>query len=519
MSSHYKAFLVVMVLTVGAFWFARPAFVRFMSDEAFVRRRNLWLILTTCAFLIPSFWLYMGVAAVLIWRAGRRDPNPAALYLFLLLLVPPFHVIISGLGVVNKLFPLDHFRLLALVLILPAALRIFQAATNPYGQRSPRTWLAPDIFLLAYGLLPILISMPYVSATGTLRAVVLLAVDVLLPYYVLSRCCRSRQMIIEAIAALALSAAILAPLALFETLRGWLLYGGMADHWRIDDDLGYLRRGDILRAQVTSGQSIILGNFYVVVLGFWLYLQSGLKVWQRWLGSAALLGALAATFARGPWVGAVACGFVFFAVGPNAKTRVVKALGALTLVVAAVLVSPYGDSVVAYLPFVGSVETGNIDYRVLINERLLLLIAQNPFFGSPYFMSYMEDLRQGQGIIDILNVYLSIGAASGLVTLAALVLFLLTAAWRCLKATRLGALTDPDMSSLGAALLASLAGTMLIMYTVSNYLSIPYIYVGLAALMVAYSRVPVGEFVPTTQATEGLDGVAQASDRPVGLRA
>ena len=47
MSSHYKAFLVVMIITALAFWLARPVFTRFMSDDVFVRRRNLWLILTT----------------------------------------------------------------------------------------------------------------------------------------------------------------------------------------------------------------------------------------------------------------------------------------------------------------------------------------------------------------------------------------------------------------------------------------------------------------------------------------
>jgi hypothetical protein len=519
MPTHYKAFLVVMVLTVLAFWLARPAFTKFMSNEDFIRRRNLWLILTTCAFLIPSFWLYLGVAGVLIWRAARRDPNPAALYLFLLLLVPPFQAHISGFGVVNRLFNLDHFRLLTLVLIVPTAFRVREMAKEPIGPPLRRGWVAPDAFLLSYVALQVLLVAPYVSVTGSMRSAFLLTLDLLLPYFVLSRFFKSKQMIIEAIAALALAAVVLAPLAIFETAKGWLLYGGIADHWRISADLGYLRRGDILRAQVTSGQSIVLGNFYVVVLGLWLYLQYKLTGWQRWLGTAAVLGALVATFARGPWVGAVVCGFAFFALGPNAKTRVVKAAAVVVLVVAVALMSPYGDRIVAYLPFIGNIETGNITYRVAVNDRLLLLIAQNPLFGSPYFANSMEDLRQGQGIIDILNVYLSVGAAYGLVTLSALVLFLLTAAGKCLKVTRLNRPFDLDTSRLGAALLASLAGTMLIMYTISNYLSIPYLYVGLAALMVAYARIPASAVEPSVQ-THYSDGDAVIDPRrPYGLRA
>ena len=208
MSSHYKAFLVVMVLTLLAFWLARPAFTKFMADEDFVRRRNLWLSLTVAAFLLPSFWLYMGVAAVLIWRAGKRDPNPAALYLFLLLVVPPFAQPVPGFGLVNYLFPLNHFRLLGLALIVPAALSMRRSAKGPYGQATPTTWLAPDVLLVVYGVIQTVLYLPYSPLTGAMRSLFLLAVDVLLPYYVLSRSCISKSMIVEAIAALALSAVV-----------------------------------------------------------------------------------------------------------------------------------------------------------------------------------------------------------------------------------------------------------------------------------------------------------------------
>ena len=491
MPSHYKAFLVVMVLTLLAFWLARPAFTRFMADEDFVRRRNLWLSLTAAAFLLPSFWLYMGVAAVLIWRAGKRDPNPAALYLFLLLVVPPFSQPVPGFGLVNYLFPLNHFRLLGLALIVPAALSIRRAAKGPYGQATPTTWLAPDVLLIIYGVIQTVLYAPYSPLTGSMRSLFLLAVDVLLPYYVLSRCCTSKPMIVEAIAALALSAVVLAPLALFEAAKGWLMYSDIAGHWGINNDvIGYLMRSDVLRAQVTSGQSIVLGAFYAAVLGLWLYLQSDLKAVHRWLGTAAVLGGLLATLSRGPWVGAVVVGFVYFAAGPNAISRVFKLVGISAVVSAGLLASPMGASIIDHMPFIGTVDAGNVDYRQAVNDRSWLIIRQNPFFGSPYFGNYMEDLRNGQGLIDLLNAYLSIGMAYGLVTLAVFLLFLASVGYRCFKVARLNAATDPDTSKLGAALLASFLGMLVIIYTVNNYLSVPYIYLGLAALMVAYSRMP-----------------------------
>ena len=517
MSSHYKAFLVVMIITALAFWLARPVFIKFMSDDAFVRRRNLWLTLPVCAFLIPSFWFYMGVAAVLVWRAARRDPNPAALYLFLLLVVPPFAQPIPGFGLVNTLFPLDHFHLLGLVLIVPAALRMRRDAAGSL-QTPASTWVAPDVFLVVYGLLLVLLFAPYVSVTGSVRGLFTVALDLFLPYYVLSRSCTSKPMIVEAIAALALSAVILAPLALFESAKGWLLYSDMAGNWQIDSNvIGYLLRSDVLRAQVTSGQSIVLGTFYAVALSLWLYLQSHVTGFRRWLGTAAMAGGLLLAFSRGPWVGAVVCVFAFFAVGPNAKTRVVKLVGASALVIAVVLASPMGGSFIDHLPFIGTVDAGNVAYRQEVNDRSWILIRQNPLFGSPYFSNYLEDLRTGQGIIDLLNAYLSIAMAYGLVTLSAFILFFVFVLAKCLKVTRMNATTDPDTASLGAALMAGLLGMLVIINTVNNYLSVPYLYLGLAALMVAYSRMPAMAVDQTLQTRPADAGLNRA--RHLGLRA
>jgi hypothetical protein len=490
MSSHYKAFLVVILVTMLSFWMARPSFTKFMSDEVFVRRRNLWLILTTCAFLIPSFWGFMAVSGFLIWREGKRDPNPAALYLFLLLVVPPFQEDLPGFGVVNKLFPIDHFRVLSMALILPVVIKMRKAARRPWWHSG---WLLPDICLVTYGFLQIALYMPYMSVTDSLRGIFMLVLDVLLPYYVLSRFCTSKAMIVEAIAAFALSAVILVPLAIFEAGKGWLLYSYISDYWKLNSNfMGYLTRGDVLRAQVTSGQSIVLGNFYAVVLGLWLYLQSSQLVGlRRWLGTAAVVAGLLAAFSRGPWVGAVLCLFVYFAAGPNPFKNSFKLTAAAVALSALVIASPMGATVIDNLPFIGTVDEGNVTYRQEIIDRSWILIRQNPFFGSPYFIHQMEDLRTGQGIIDLLNVYLSIGMAYGLVTLGFFLLFLLVICVKCLKFSYAHRQTDPDTAKLGAGLFAALSGTLLIIYTVSNYLSVPYIYLALASLMLAYSRLPV----------------------------
>ena len=256
MSPHYKAYLVVITMAAIAFWFARPVFTRFMADEDYFRRRNLWLCLTTSAFLIPNFWVHMGVASILVYRVAKKDPNPSALFLLMLLAIPPLEQSIPGFGILNYIFPLNHIRLLTIVILLPELLRIRSKNSNNSTNSRMKYWTIPDIFLLIYAFFQVFLYAPYSQASETARNIFLVVLDVLLPYYVLSRSCNSRSRIIEAMAAFALSAIIFGPLAVFETSRSWLLYEEMANHFNISTDIGgYLLRADILRASLTSGQS------------------------------------------------------------------------------------------------------------------------------------------------------------------------------------------------------------------------------------------------------------------------
>ena len=69
---------------------------------------------------------------------------------------------------------------------------------------------------------------------------------------------------------------------------------------------------------------------------------------------------------------------------------------------------------------------------------------------------------------------------------------------RCIKAVRRFFNVDSDFSMMGASLVACIFGTLLIIATVSNYLSIPYLYFALAGLTAAYLRLSE-EIVPSPE--------------------
>ncbi len=494
MSPLYKALIVVMVVTAVMFYLARPLLRHFMTDADFTVRRNVWLGLTLAAFLIPEYWAYVVVACVLLAYGVKRDTNPAALYAFLLLAMLPIGLDLPGFGLVNQIFLLDHLRLLSLVILVPVAFRLARRSDSPSGYGQPaspvdRSRTQVDLLILLYAALQVVLLMPYEAFTATMRRVVLIGIDLWLPYYVLSRTCRTRESIVEVMAAFALAMFVVAPLAVFESVKSWLLYAGLQGQWGTKDVINYLVRGSFLRAQVTAGHSIVLGSAMMIAFGFWLFLQSRVaRVSWRVLAMLTLLVGLAMPAARGPWLGSILVVLVFLALGPNRGSRTFKFIGAFSVLAAIAVASPYGDHIVERLPFIGNIDEGTVAYRQQLAGISFLLIQQNPWFGTPGFLAYLEELRQGQGIIDLVNAYASIAMAYGLVTLVAFVAAFVLIVARCVRGARSLAGVDPDLSLLGASVAACIVGVLFMLGTVNLYLSVAYLTWALAGLGVAYAR-------------------------------
>ena len=84
-----------------------------------------------------------------------------------------------------------------------------------------------------------------------------------------------------------------------------------------------------------------------------------------------------------------------------------------------------GKRLLDYLPFIGSIEKGNIDYRQRLLDNAMIVIERNPWLGSTDYHKSKEMLSmiQGQGIIDIVNTYLGIALDKGIVGLSLFLFF------------------------------------------------------------------------------------------------
>jgi O-antigen ligase len=484
-AEHIRALIVILVFAAAVFGFARKPTRQLIGNVDFNRRRNLWFAVTLVAFLSHNFWIYATATSLLLLFATKREDNPVALFFMLLFAVPAAYVDIPGFGVINYLFSLSHQRILTLAVFVPTFLAIVRDQSSPAFGRT-----MPDKFIGLYMLLVILLYLRETSITDTLRQAFYQFVDVFLPFYVVSRSLKSCQSFQQALLTFVLAIMLMALIGIFESVRHWLLYSSLTKALGLESGMtSYLMRAGSLRAIASSGQPIALGYVMAVAIGLYLFLQQSISSrLVRRLGLALLLAGLAVSLSRGPWVGALALTTVFIATGRHALKRLML-LGLVAVMSLSLLsILPGGERILNLVPFIGQTEKANIDYREELLKNSLIVIERNPWFGSVDYIDQpeMDAMRQGQGIIDIVNTYVRVALETGLIGLALFVGFfasVLLGVYRAMKSIK-----DKDATEhlLGRALFATLTGALVIIFTVSSITIVPVVYWSLAGLGVAY---------------------------------
>lgn len=487
MPEHYRALIVVLVLSTVVFVFAHRFACAVSGARDFSRRRNLWIVLTLTAFLSHSFWVYSLIAIPLLIFAFSRDSNPSALFFFTLFVLPMATIPISGMGMINYFFALSHARLLELFVLLPAFLALLARGKSLVFGRT-----GPDKILAVYILLTVSLYLRETTVTDTARQAFYMFIDVFLPYFVISRSLKDLQSFRDALLSILLAIMVVALLAVFEISKHWLLYNALLDPLGLDSGMSnYLLRDGALRAIVTTGQPIALGFLMVAGIGFYLFLQRSIRQkFIRRIGMGLLVAGLIASLSRGPWIGAVALLTAFIATGRQAVPRLMGLAFAALFVFSLIALLPGGGKVINMLPFIGTTERGSIEYRESLIDRSMIVIERNPLFGSVNYLQTpeMESLRTGLGIIDIVNTYIQVALETGLVGLVLFVSFFALTLWGIYRAMHSIRDRNSEERLLGRALLATLLSILLIIFTVSSISIIPIMYWSVAGLGVAYAQ-------------------------------
>lgn len=483
MPLHIRAFIVVIIIAIVAFVIMAKPSRQIIADTDFKRLRNLWLVITCTAFLIGNFWLFALFVIVLIVMSSRREPTKPALYWLLLSIIPPALHSIPGFGVVNRLFQLNMPRLLALAILLPVLL-----TGGKMVERHAKKIALPDIFFGIFIVLVVVLSFRQGTLTVGLRASFVLFLSVFLPYFAFSRRLNNFHDIKYTMFAYLLPMFVFGLLGGFEMIRHWKLYLLPS----IAEETSYIGRDGSLRASVTTGGPIVLGYIMMVGIGFLLPLANRyLTRLQSLMAFGALGLGLISSLSRGPWVGTVALLVVYISTGRNAFKKLAGVGFAGILLLPILALTPYWDKFVGLIPFVGTIESGTIDYRERLFEQSWIVINRSPWFGSIDFLNTpeMQSMIQGQGIIDLVNTYIQIALQYGFVGLFLFTGFFGAILLNVRRAYKTLPEDSVEMKQFGRAIFATLFAVLMTIATVSSVSFVPHIYWSLAGLAVAYVNV------------------------------
>ncbi len=501
MLNNLTAYALIVAFSIVGFLIARPFVVdRAVDRAAHTRRFVAWILLTSSAFLTFNFWLHMLTAALVLHVYRRKDDNPLALYCMALLAVPSVAVVLPGLGPIGAIMTLSYYRLVVMFVLLPVAFMIYMSREG-----KPR-WVLPDYLVAFYIFWMMCITfVDSGSPTITVRTTFYYFLDIWVPYYVGSRAIQSLDQIYDIAGTVAATMVALAVIAIWESSRSWLLYEGLPLSWGASTPSFsfFALRGGILRANAGVGGPIPLGYCMMIGLGFAYMVRLRKPGSSGWVVLGLLVIGILATISRGPWVGALAMVCVAALSGPGRIQRGAQLAFVGTFGVAGLLVSPYADSLLKYLPFADSSYGSTVSFRQELITASIEVLSQTPWTGNRAYAEHplMDSIARGNnGFLDIANTYLTIALPYGLLGLIPFVGVIL---WMLLKIRRhINGLTrdDTDMLNVGRMLLGVVAGIVITIGTASSSSIIPYLYWAIFGVSVSYVRIARASVTETATA-------------------
>lgn len=491
MSGIVTAVMYISIIAAMSMTYIKLAFGTVIPKKEFKIWVISWFVVTYLAFFTFNFLFFVILSSIFILFISKKAEDKLALFLILLFAIPSytekFSVIIS----------LNFTRELALVLLLPLFTSLLNVKNTPNLHKFGS--LATDKFVIAFLALNFVLFFrginspvnPSSPAEG-LRYGFYLFLELFLPYYVASRYIKDFDQLIKVIIAYISICIIVGSVGIVEIAKSWLLYGELDNALGVYSFKSYLVRDGLIRASSSMDHALILGMIMSIALGFYLSISSYVKSnLLKIAGFFLILGGLVAPLARGAWIGTMAMLLVYFSFGHKKYRNISLIILAGFLAIPLLAIIPGGQKVLNLMPFIGSVDSANVDYRQQLIDVSILVIKNHPIFGvyDPTLEPEMKVMIQGEGIVDLVNYYLQMALYYGMVGLALFAAFLLSFLWPLYKHIK----KFKDATNIeylcGKSFLALLIGTFITISTLSALNMVSTILFLLAGLSVSYIRV------------------------------
>lgn len=416
MPNHIKAYIVLLaigcmcyVLWVGAAKKIEIAnygagYVAKVGRQYFVA----WVVLTSCAFLTSNYYIFALLSFSLIYFLRKKIPIEAqgGLYLVLLLGLPSLSKTIPGFLGLQQLFQSSWPLILGVAFVLAERQgRIFKFTEKV-------DW-AVFLFFAIVGILLLRKS----SFTDGLRYVFIYFNLICVPYFIAKKISKNAASVRLIFIGYVFIMLILAGAAVFASLKHWNVYQSLDSALALNERgiTGYKYRGGFLRASTTLGAiHLAIASFGAVILYSYLSYGTRSSLYKKAAFFLFFL-TIVLTFSRGPWLIGLGVLVLYFAMDRGSKGLIYLVMGLMAF---AMLLSVSG--------VLGSVmdglslrDSGNVDYRQHLLEVGVSEIMKYPFFGRLDFRdaAAFKTLIQGEGIVDIVNTYLQIALAYGVIAL------------------------------------------------------------------------------------------------------
>ncbi len=483
---------------------AAVAFFSFNKKEV-LHCLVIWSLITATGFLSGHFWvlaLIIFSGAIYLLKNHRMN---ILVYYFMALSVLPVYMnygIPSPFPGTKYLLVVCYFRLLSICLMLPLFFIFIQDCyfSKIKNFESSRFFESfTDLLIFSYSILLFFLAFRNEpSLTSAIKNTFYISLMITIPYFVISRSIKTENEFIKILTAILWVAIILSFIAYIQAGLDWNIYNIL--HYNIGMEADHLvfgkeYRGGFMRVEGTMGHPIAFGYFMTLAMGLLLLLKklNRVDIVPYAVILFTFIGVIFLTGSRAAWACScfiIIC-FWFFSKSNYRFLGIYFTSGLLCLISA-------GGIIKKLLPVVDPY--GTFNYRISLIQNSLAVIHSHPWFGSSNFRQTqeMEAMRQGQGIIDIVNSYIQIALSSGVIGLSLFILIFMVLIYKIINHLTKSCTKNRDENFyVGVYLLSALITTMIYISTTSSLGNIAIYYWSLIGLSSAYLRLTMNKYVKT----------------------
>ncbi|MGH1438523.1 MAG: O-antigen ligase family protein [Cellvibrionaceae bacterium] len=405
--------LTAYIIIIGCLFLGGLACCFGFDRKVVIKITVLWMALTTVAIFTNMAVL---AAVIIMYAVYIKDQPPEAKVFLYVACMPalPLQGFLVPFPGLNYLFELSYLRVVVVALFLPL---FFQAFSKPASQGGG--FRSSDFYFLCFIILTGLMTYRLGSFTTMVRELVNVMVDFGIPYFVISRYVVSSQSLSWLFCGFLVSAAFLSFFAIIESLMWWRFFSEILFSLQVQYDpvalVPYSRSGIIRTGGGPMFQTLGFAHFIsmAIVTCFFFWKKKILRFFPAMILMGLYTLALTFTDSKGGIL-AVLLGILIIYYFSFHKT--IKFLTNI----AAVIVVP---AAVGYFAMFGFSQLeddhDSFGYRYQLILNSLDAISQNPILGSIDFWNNqsLANSLQGEGIIDVTNLYLQVILQYGFVGL------------------------------------------------------------------------------------------------------